>query len=248
VCSSDLWVCPGTSSWRSLIGRSSARKENILNAARAGEKHGASGFLLTDWGDLGHRQHWPISLHTIAAGAQAAWDAKEPTADVRAVSTHAFADASRTLSPWIESLGDLDAPLRAHIRNAGAIFTELDLPISDELPKNTNASLEPWIELASTLDDFRASLPRTDEQTTRELANTLDICEVGIRKAIARRESAMTGRPIGQPTRDSIADLMQHASEERATLWRLRAREGGLAESITYDQRIIDDLLNETNT
>lgn len=38
-------------SWNSLIGRTENAIENLRNAAREGSKHGAEGYLITDWGD-----------------------------------------------------------------------------------------------------------------------------------------------------------------------------------------------------
>jgi len=232
----DHWVCPGTSSWRSIIGRTSARLANTANASAAGAASGATGFLLTDWGDLGHRQHWPIALHSIRMGAQAAWDSDNPAADPRA--------AGGQLGAWIDALGDLDAPLRTNLRNAGAIFTEYERPLSAPLCEHDAAELDAWAECADKLDDFRANMPDADELVTRELGNALDSCEVGVRKAIARREAALAGRTISSSACRSIAELARYATDTRRALWCERAREGGLDESLGYDLCVINDLLN----
>src|SRR5262249_50089129 len=50
----QVWVCPGTSSWRSITGRTAERTANITAAAREGHAHGATGLLICDWGDTGH--------------------------------------------------------------------------------------------------------------------------------------------------------------------------------------------------
>ena len=91
------WVCPGTSCWRSFTGRTSERKANIQAAADAGTRHNCDGFLLTAWGDLGHRQQWPITLRAIADGAQAAWTGTGP----------AVHEAMRSIRVQLSSLGDL---------------------------------------------------------------------------------------------------------------------------------------------
>ena len=57
-----FWVCPGTSSWNSLVGRWPNARANVLDAAESGLAAGARGFLLTDWGDNGHWQHLPVSF------------------------------------------------------------------------------------------------------------------------------------------------------------------------------------------
>lgn len=52
----DFYVCPGTSSWSSLAGRTANSVGNIAAAVCAGRNYGALGMLLTDWGDHGHQQ------------------------------------------------------------------------------------------------------------------------------------------------------------------------------------------------
>lgn len=58
-------VCPGTSAWGSLFGRVENMAGNIDNAVAAGERHGALGYLLADWGDGGHPQPWIVSLPAL---------------------------------------------------------------------------------------------------------------------------------------------------------------------------------------
>lgn len=64
----DFYVCPGTSSWRSLAGRVENMRENLAAAEKAGRLYGAKGYLLTDWGDEGHWQPLAASLPGILLG------------------------------------------------------------------------------------------------------------------------------------------------------------------------------------
>jgi hypothetical protein len=70
-----FYVCPGTSTWQTLIGRHDNALANLRTAARVGKKHGAIGFLNTDWGDGGHPQPLAVSWPLFAAGAGLAWNA-----------------------------------------------------------------------------------------------------------------------------------------------------------------------------
>ena len=70
-----FYVCPGTSSWQSLIGKHDNAFANLRAAANAGKKFGATGFLNTDWGDGGHPQPLAVSWPPFAAGAALAWNA-----------------------------------------------------------------------------------------------------------------------------------------------------------------------------
>ncbi|HEY1490336.1 MAG TPA: family 20 glycosylhydrolase [Verrucomicrobiae bacterium] len=70
-----FYVCPGTSTWQTLIGRHDNALANLRAAARVGKKFGAVGFLNTDWGDGGHPQPLAVSWPMFAAGAALAWNA-----------------------------------------------------------------------------------------------------------------------------------------------------------------------------
>ncbi|REK10592.1 MAG: glycoside hydrolase, partial [Acidobacteria bacterium] len=71
------WVCPGTSSWNSFAGRATNALHNVARAARAGAEHGATGLLVTDWGDGGHLQPQAASGPGLLAAAAAAWSRAE---------------------------------------------------------------------------------------------------------------------------------------------------------------------------
>jgi len=68
-----FYVCPGTSTWMTLIGRLDNAEANLVNAADSGLKHGATGFLITDWGDGGHPQPVAVSYFPYAIGAGLSW-------------------------------------------------------------------------------------------------------------------------------------------------------------------------------
>ena len=71
-----FYICPGTSTWQTLIGRHDNALANLRAAAKAGKKFGAIGFLNTDWGDGGHPQPLAVSWPLFAAGAALAWNSK----------------------------------------------------------------------------------------------------------------------------------------------------------------------------
>jgi hypothetical protein len=71
-----FYVCPGTSTWQTLVGKHDNAFANLRAAAKAGKKFGAIGFLNTDWGDGGHPQPLAVSWPLFAAGAALAWNSK----------------------------------------------------------------------------------------------------------------------------------------------------------------------------
>ena len=72
-----FYVCPGTSTWQTLIGKHENGLANLRAAAKAGKKFGAIGFLNTDWGDGGHPQPLAVSWPLFAAGAALAWNSND---------------------------------------------------------------------------------------------------------------------------------------------------------------------------
>ncbi len=70
-----FYVCPGTSTWMTLIGRHDNAFANLRRAAKIGRKNGAMGYLNTDWGDGGHPQPLAASYLPYLMGAAASWHA-----------------------------------------------------------------------------------------------------------------------------------------------------------------------------
>jgi hypothetical protein len=68
-----FYVCPGTSTWMTLVGRNDNALLNLRRAAAAGRRHKAIGYLITDWGDGGHPQPLAVSFVSYAAGASLSW-------------------------------------------------------------------------------------------------------------------------------------------------------------------------------
>lgn len=66
-------LCPGTSTWLSLTGRTDNMLQNIRSAAEAALRHGARGVLLTEWGDMGHAEYESLNEPALAHAAACCW-------------------------------------------------------------------------------------------------------------------------------------------------------------------------------
>lgn len=102
-----FYVCPGTSTWMTLIGRHDNALTNLRRAAIAGRKNGAIGYLITDWGDGGHPQPLAVSYLPFLAGAALAWCASSfDEKKINAVlSRDIFHDRSGNLAKAANALG-----------------------------------------------------------------------------------------------------------------------------------------------
>jgi len=234
----EWWVCPGTSSWRSITGRTTERKANIESAARAGVAHGASGFMVCDWGDVGHMQQWPITLNALAHAADAAWTGGESGYDPRAASLHALADHSLALGPWLDQLGDADLPIRQAARhgdpgrripplvNASALFTALwPARLEFERPDALATPLA-WREVEARLQALQARLPLLDGQRASLFRDELEFtCRLAT--LAARRGSA-------QADPGALRAEVRRCQAEFGRLWSPRSRPGGLAKAAGF--------------
>ncbi len=72
----SFYVCPGTSTWMTMIGKHDNCLANLGQAAAAGSARGATGYLITDWGDAGHPQPLAVSYLPYLAGVALSWCAR----------------------------------------------------------------------------------------------------------------------------------------------------------------------------
>ena len=242
------WVCPGTSSWRSITGRTAERTANVEGAARAGVALGASGFMVCDWGDVGHMQQWPVALNALAHAADAAWTGGRAGYDPRAASLHALGDASLALAPFLDELGDADLPIRIAarggdasrglppLRNASALFTAI-WPARPELADaGSLAPPEAWEEVVERLGRLSAARPVLDGPegalVGAEVGHTIDWAMWAARVSCAL-SSRRARRPlVPQALRSQVTDL----ERAHAGLWLRRSRRGPLWRSCAFWQ------------
>lgn len=232
----ESWVCPGTSAWLSITGRTSERRGNVA-AGAAALKDGATGYLMTDWGDYGHLQQWPVTMRAIADAVQASWN-PGTEADPRAVSLHALGDTSASLglASWMDELGDVDVAIRrvagmtaegkppsGPIRNNSALFLDLHRPWPYTHP--VGATREQWQGILEHIGALERSMPaQRDELLQRELKQTLGHAKLAALHAVVSRGDAAR--------RDEMLELARWVSAEHGALWRERSRDGGLETSM----------------
>ncbi|WP_187355146.1 beta-N-acetylhexosaminidase [Paenibacillus tengchongensis] len=103
-----FYICPGTSSWNSLTGRSDNMLGNLRSAAVHGKRNGAAGYLITDWGDHGHWQQLPVSYPGFVYGAALAWQVENnlDTDPVAYLNTFVYRDRSGKIGQLLLDLGN----------------------------------------------------------------------------------------------------------------------------------------------
>lgn len=235
----DFYVCPGTSSWCSFGGRTANMLANLRNAARAGRRHGAIGYLVTDWGDYGHRQQLPVSYAGWLYGAGIAWCAEtnERIGLGTELSRQVFDGSSvRAGELWCEA-GRVHEPTRLNPKNKTPLFAVmhgdwLDPASTKGLTiRNINAMLARLKHLHQSA--LTVKLKGEDHAIVRrELILTLFV----LRHAVLRARAALNPRSRATAARHLHIDLRRIMAEHRR-LWLARNRPGGLASSLSYYER-----------
>ena len=125
-----FYVCPGTSTWQTLIGRHDNALANLRDAAKVGKKSGAIGYLITDWGDGGHPQPLVVSWAMFLAGASLAWNASGFNEQklVPVLNRDVFADSTGIVAKAAFQLGLVHRKLKVQAANETPLGTVIAAP------------------------------------------------------------------------------------------------------------------------
>ena len=125
-----FYVCPGTSTWQTTIGKHDNALANLRAAAKAGKKFGARGFLNTDWGDGGHPQPLAVSWPLFAAGAALGWNVNglDESKLVPVLSRDVFEDATGKIAAAGFKLGFTHRKLGVHALNETPLGSVITAP------------------------------------------------------------------------------------------------------------------------
>ncbi len=238
-----FYVCPGTSSWNTIGGRTDNALGNIERAAVNGKATGAVGVLNTDWGDNGHMQPLPVSYLGFLAGAAVSWNATIALEDMDIPSLldlYAFEDLGAVMGQVAYDLGNVYQIPGIETPNASPLFLLLIHP-ERTAPEDTDVEV-----LANGLREARqilaeiktrlagAQMVRVDADWIRdEFAWAIDLLDFGARLGLARLEPDLPVPTSALPdeVRATLAaDLTVLISRYRE-IWLRRNRPGGLDDS-----------------
>lgn len=176
-----FYVCPGTSSWNSIAGRTDNMLNNIRNAAYFGLKHGACGFLNTDWGDNGHWQQLPISYPGLATGAALAWcgESNQATNLAETLDRLVFYDDSQTIGSMLLGLGNLYKAWGLILPNSSPLFWLLQ----ESKQQLSHFYIEDPALIHTTLADLREKLRGLTQAKINRPDGELILSEIAVRSA-----------------------------------------------------------------
>ena len=244
-----FYVCPSTSSQRSILGRTDNCLANLREAAEQGLKNGAIGFLNTNWGDtLGWRRWFPVSYLGFAFGAAVSWAyAANTDLDVPlALDTFVFLDSAGVMGQLAYDLGNayqepgvllhynsflylLQIYSLANLRERADILfrageSQENLFDDDQLRANLGSSVEYIAELISRIGQSRMERPDAD-LVKREFRHMARMAQHGARRGLLQLSDPSL-------TRQSMRDEFAAIEAEYPVLWLARSRPGGMVDSL----------------
>ncbi len=225
-----FWAAPGTGTWNSLIGRWPHAKANLLDAVDVALPAGATGVIVTDWGDTGHMQPLSVSLLPIIFGGAITWCA-ESNRDLPAASVcnQVLGDDTELIGPALQALGGISDRLsRKGLNGSGLFFDLLCEPPFPGTGETTSDELDGILE---TLDLSAANI--VNSTPTCDQADQVKL-ELLAAIRLARHGLWRTGQASGL---DGQSEAVMHEDLTRAIAlqrraWLGRNRPGGLAHSL----------------
>jgi hypothetical protein len=236
------YVCPGTSSWNSLAGRTDNALANLSSAAENGLKFGAAGYLITDWGDNGHWQPLPVSYLGLAMGAAYSWalEANRHLNVAAAIGRFAFDDPGGAFGRLAHDLGNVYRLVGREPLNSSVLFNVLQWPLAtvrrrygEIAPERFQAARQAIEATAAMLPQTRSSRPDADLMVD-EYDNVIRLLAHACRRAHFAIDPTTAGPA------ELEADLRLLVNRYQA-LWLQRNRPGGLVDSVGRFEKALAD-------
>lgn len=239
----DFYVCPGTSSWCSVLGRTDNMKENLLNAAESGLKNGAVGYLNTDWGDMGHIQYLPVSYPGLFYGAALSWSVKEnKSINIEEyLNKFIFKDKNELMGKILMELGNYYKYEPQRKPNGTNLFWMVNGDI------NNSSNLEHLhLQYYKKVEEYMQNLYEELDKThllCEDSELIIDECKNGINYVLhaVKRVKLVLGdfdnrTEFLEELKEDIDEIMKYHGE----LWLKRNRLGGLEKSLQYMRNLRD--------
>jgi hexosaminidase len=245
-----FYVCPGTSSWNTVGGRTTNAVDNMRNAAENGLNHGATGYLITDWGDNGHWQPLPVSYLGFAYGAALGWhfegnrDIDVPTA----VSRYAFRDRQDIMGRLAHDLGNIYETSDIRLHNGTILFFLLQTR-PDQFDQKRKELLAGDL---SNRGDFQRMRARIDEVMTPLDKAHMDRADADLIRAEFTWAADMLRHACDRALwlldgaaapNETLVEEANELIDRYHILWLARSRPGGYRESVARMEAMRDDYL-----
>ncbi|WP_084362906.1 beta-N-acetylhexosaminidase [Roseivirga echinicomitans] len=247
----DFYVCPGTSSWRSLIGRNHNAFLNLKNAAISGQENEAKGYLNTNWGDYGHWQPLSVVYPSMLLGASYAWNYQDESLDHLEfqLNHYLFKDKTGNTAKSVLMLGNTYLDTKIPKGNANAFHLLLRRYLwtmqgnyqTKELTQENLWAADSTIQRG--LDILSLAEPESEDAqiTIDELKQAAALARHGIHLGVARLKAEnYDTKSIPAERRKELSEELALLIAQHKALWLVRNREGGLKDSAAKLEDILE--------
>jgi len=224
------WVSPGTSGWNSLVGRWSNARANALDAVTSATEYGASGILVTEWGDNGHLQPPTVMLPALTYAASVAWcrAANEELDVAAALDEFVLPDATGQAGAALLEAGETYARTGVVQPNGSALHDALAGGGLGGFGVPTDEALAGVVATLEAVDEAFAAARFTDSDgviTQRELRQAVALARHGAWR-LARRHG------LSAPDDAVLAADIGRLRDGQIACWDARSRPGGREDSL----------------
>ncbi|KAH3768048.1 family 20 glycosylhydrolase [Pelomyxa schiedti] len=245
-----FYVCPSTCTWNSFCGRTRNSICNISEAILAGVEHGASGMLLTDWGDNGHMQPLSSSYLGYATGAAFSWNSESAshpeTLDLRKLlNSLVFRDLNCVMGDIVYNLGNCYNLIQPTFPGCTVLFRAIVFN-----------SVFPTICKRLKIPEVEASLREIEAQESRigslsmaapdtliivqEYTWIIHILKFSCHFATALiKESVNDVRKLSTSSKQFLLPILIDCVREFEAVWLLRNKPEGLCDSVARLQHTV---------
>ncbi|MFH4966444.1 family 20 glycosylhydrolase [Gaetbulibacter sp. M235] len=250
-----FYVCPGTSSWRSIVGRTENAIKNQINAAENGIKYGAVGYLNTDWGDDGHPQPLITGYAPYVYGAAVSWSLEDNRdLDINWVlNKYIYKDPAEKTAQVIFDMGNTNQILdNSDINNYSfySLLYYINKPLKENRQtaklknKDLNEAIIVLNKIIKRVETCKATA-NDAEIVYREIINASKLaihsCNLGIAKLKTKEGSI---EKVDADTKYKLLVEIDAIIAEYKEVWMLRNQIGGLTDSLEQLLKVRTAYLN----
>lgn len=244
-------AAPGTTSWCSFAGRTMDYLETIKNSCYKIKEYNGDGAILTDWGDFGHLQFFPISYPALSYFGLMSWRCTDGTYFLLKdfLNKHVFYDKSNLIADFLLDLGNYYRYEDCYHGNGTKTFYAFmfmwiamkeENPIKhfEEKIKNQLLPYPNYLLLENFLNQKNIELKMIELDSDDkyividEIKQTIRIIKIIQKTAISYNDSVSLERRLS--LLESVLSLKKTVLDEQKRLWLARNKSGNLNDTLSY--------------